>query len=298
MSQVSRVSRLAALATPEGADARVAYVRAVKNLFTAKEIAPRNYPWLLEEVEAARQRQGTTGLDKNSENSERSERREETKGEVMANQAALALPATEGNSEAITTPTTTMAFGGLLTASQLVAQRGAVPFWTGQEDPRNGDAELEVIEFFRRRPNTFSVRDVRDSNIPWSIEVVGKKARDVKHVRILCEQDLSSDVVNLPFEVERIAEGGQFAQLGWGEHFDIDFLVFYAVKAKTIRLVSRSKYAELVHRNLKEGVSWERIERHIPRDPYRRVASGFLVPELDVDLGGALLELRQLHIDE
>lgn len=181
--------------------------------------------------------------------------------------------------------------------SELV-QGEVVPFWTGAEDPRNKDSEHVVIDQFLRRPATLSVRDVRDCAVPWSMEVVGKHSRNVQHVRILCDQDATVDVLNLPYEIERLDRTGSHEQLGWGEHHGIDFLAFYAVKDQVVRLLHRQTFADYVLQQQQQGVQYRKVQREIPRDPYKRVANGLLIPISELDDSNIIAETWYITADE
>lgn len=176
-------------------------------------------------------------------------------------------------------------------------QDNYVPFWTSAEDPRNKQAEDVLIDQFLRRPATLSVRDVRDCAVPWSIEIVGKHSRNVQHVRLLCDMDAPGDILNLPYELERIANLEIYEQLGWGEHFGIDFLAFYSVQAQTVRLVDRAAYAKYLLDQQQHGIQFRPISRQIPRDPFKRTANGFLVPIDELENNAIIMETWQLTDD-
>lgn len=178
------------------------------------------------------------------------------------------------------------------------AKDAYVPFWTGGEDSRNQDAENVIIEHLLVRPNTLSLRDVRDYNIAWSVEIVGKRARDVQHVRILCDQESAGDILNLPYEVERINPAGDRELIGWGEHPGIDYLVFFSVKAQMFRMVHRHNYATYLLQEQQRGTKFRLISRQIPKDVYKRAANGLLVPIADLEqAGNIILETGYLHAD-
>jgi hypothetical protein len=174
-----------------------------------------------------------------------------------------------------------------------------VPFWTGAEDPRNREIENEVIEHFRCRPNTLSVRDVRDAHVPWSIEVVGRKRGDIQHIRILCEHDVT-DVLNLPFETHREAKDGYAETDGYGRNRDVDFLLFVCARSLVLRLVGRDRFEQFVLKAKRDfGVNYPFLKpRKVPNDNFGRSAFGQLVPILDLEDAGVILDTWHMDNEE
>ncbi len=174
-----------------------------------------------------------------------------------------------------------------------------VPFWTGAEDPRNREIEHEVIEHFRRRPNTLSVRDVRDAHVPWSIEVVGRKRGDIQHIRILTEHDVT-DVLNLPFETHREGKDGYAEMDGYGRNNDVDFLLYVCARSWVVRLVSRERFEQYILKSKKDhGFTYPHLTpRKITGDNFGRHAFGQLVPVLDLEDAGVILDTWHMYTDE